>query len=569
MRNKKPEIALCILLALLLALTACSTPQSTQPAADTAGGAPTAQQAAAPEAAEDELLNELGVLPLVKKPYSLTFAIPQNTQVEDYATNKYTTLLEEKSGIKLNFEFLPATDAQQKVSVMISGGTKLPDIFCIGMNDQQVYTFGTQGYFLALNDYYENSAFFYHQAVEEHGLYNLIDDLVMADGNIYSAFGYNPEYGNEWDHRAWINKTWLDTLGLDIPETTEEYYTVLKAFKDQDPNGNGQRDEIPYMGHINGWNSLPQNFMMNAFTYFNDPYNYIQVENGKLSMGAVKEEWRQGLEYMNRLYSEGLMSPLTFTQDRSQFQQIIEDPNAQLVGSMTTGSMSIYQTDSVRKQDMVPLPPLTGPNGVSYSTKRYQGAVHRAYITKDAADPEVAFRLLDLMYEADLSITARYGEQGVNWEFAGDAEKGTGLYESMDIPATIKVLNNQWGQPRNCDWGDSSPALRPYKYGIGGMTWNGDLYDSQYMTAVAVPMYIGKAPEQIIQKLALTTEENDRISETLTSLRTYIDESTQRFIVGDLPLSEWDNYIKELENIGLQEYMSVIQTAYDRAMADR
>jgi len=568
MSKKKIVSLVSVLLVMFLVLSACSTADTDKPAeTNKQDGADQPAESAPQEGGSDSdgILNELGMEPIVKEPYTLTIGIPQNTNVENYDTNHYTQLLEKKSGIDIKFELFPAKDAKQKLAVMISGGSALPDIVSlVGLTDLEVYSYGSQGYFLPLNDYFKNSSHYFKLAVEEHGLDTLLNDVTSADGNIYTVPLYHPEYGNEWDHRAWINKTWLEALDLDMPTTTDEYYEVLKAFKEKDPNGNGKADEIPFIGDINGWNSQPQKFFMNAFIYYNDSYNYLLVDNGKIDTGANKDEWKQGLEYLNKLYSDGLISPLTFTQDRAQLQQVIENPDAQIIGSVASGSMSMYQTDSKRKEDMTHLPPLTGPDGVCWSTKRYQGPQNASYVTKDAKDPEVAFRLLDLMCETELSVTSRFGEFEKDWKFATEADKGTGLYEDMGIPATILVINNHWGQPQNAEWADSQAAIRPYKYGIGGMTWDGNPYDSQYMTAQAVPFYIDKAPEEVILKVPFTTEENDRISEILNSLKTYIDESTQRFIVGDMPFSEWDNYVSELNNIGLEEYLEVVQQAYDR-----
>lgn len=560
MDKKKIFSMFCVLLAILMVLSACSTSGTDTPVATSK---PNSSQSPTEDPVPSSILNELGQEPMVNGPYELTIGLIQDSNVEDYDTNYYTTLLEEKSGIDIKFELFPAVDAKQKLSVMISGGSELPDIVSMNLSDLEVYTYGSQGYFLPLNDYYENDSFYFQLAVAEHGLEGLLDNFVSADGNIYTVPIFSPEYGDEWSHRFWINQTWLDTLGLQKPKTTDDLYNVLKAFKEQDPNGNGEADEIPYISHINGWNTLPQNFLMNSFIYYNDQYNFVLAENGKLKIGANMDEWKQGLEYINKLYSEGLISPLSFTQDRSQFQQVIENPDEQIVGSTANGSMSVYQTESVRKQDMTFVAPLTGPNGISWATQTYQGGYNISYVTKDAKDPEVAFRLLDLMCETELSITSRFGKRDVDWQFATDKEKGTGLYEDMGIPATILTLNNIWGQPQNVEWAGVQTAIRPYQYGIGGTTWGGNPYDSQYMTAQAVPSYINKAPDEIVLKIPLTTEQNDKVSEISSSLSTYINESTQRFIVGDLPFSEWDNYVAELDAIGLQDYLDVIQPAYD------
>ncbi|MDR1638364.1 MAG: extracellular solute-binding protein [Clostridiales bacterium] len=567
--TKKFTILAVFALAILMVMSSCSG--GTAPSGNTAPSGDTPANAAAPAAQDpaapaESRLNDLGVLPISKERATIRYMMPIDTNVENYDTNHYTLLLEEKANVDIQFEFLPATDWIQKLSVMTASGETLPDLLTVPyLNDLQMYTFGSQGYFLPLNDYIENSSYYLKKAIEEHGLEGIMDNFVLADGNIYTLPLYNPELGNEWDHRAWINKTWLETLGLAMPKTTEDLYNVLKAFKEQDPNGNGKADEIPFTGYINGWNGLPEDFLLNAFIYKNDAMNSILVESdGTLSYGALKSEWRDGLQYINRLYSEGLITPLTYTQDRAQLQQMLENEEAQIVGGFATGSMSIYQTDSLRKRDMTHIPPLTGPNGVSWSSRRYQGGDNMAVISKDAKDPELAFRILDLMCDAELSVNSRFGAFETDWTWALEEDKGKGLYEDMGIPATIHVINNHWGQPQNAEWADKNAAIRPYQYGIGGMIWGGDPYDSQYMTAQAVPEYIGKAPDTLVMKLMYTPEESETIAEIVANLTTYQNESRTRFITGDLPFSEWDSYVKELDNIGLQTYLDVAQAAYDR-----
>ena len=70
--------------------------------------------------------------------------------------------------------------------------------------------------------------------------------ITAPDGNIYSL-PFLGRSGNGWIN-SFINQPWLDKLGLEMPTTLDEFYEVLKAFKTQDPNGNGIADEIPYAG---------------------------------------------------------------------------------------------------------------------------------------------------------------------------------------------------------------------------------------------------------------------------------------------------------------------------------
>jgi len=567
--KRKAQI-LSALLALILVTSACGTtaPQASESAASTAAtvSASAAESSSAAATAEAKLLADPGPAdaPFVNGTYDLTVGLATDTNITDYETNTYTTLLEKKSGINLSFEFFPAKEAKQKLAILVASDSNLPDVVCLGLSDMEVASYGSSGAFLALNDFFDTNSYYIKKRLSE-GADKMLPYITSPDGKIYTVPKYNPEYGNEWDGRFWINKTWLEKLSLKAPTTTEELFTVLKAFRDGDPNGNGKKDEFPLIGSNNGWNTKPSRFLMNSFIYFNDPCNYLIAENGKLDVAYNKTQWKAGLEFMNKLVQEELLSPLTYTQDNDQFKQILENPDIQLVGSMPAGSMSIFQTDSKRKQDMTHLAPLTGPEGISWATKRPQLFDNFGYVTKFAKDPDVAFRLLDLMWEDEISVSARFGERGVHWDWAGETEKGMGLYEGMGIPATIKIIENIWGQPQNAQWSDPAPAFRPYEYGVGGQTWDGkSIYDSQYMTAQAVPFYLNKAPKEIVLRLLFTTEENDEIAEISSSLITYVNEQMEGFIVGAIPLSDWDNYVSELDKIGLTRYLEVAQKAYDR-----
>ena len=84
-------------------------------------------------------------------------------------------------------------------------------------------------------------------------------DKLLYNGNIYSI-GYAAKDPCQYQpDEMYVYRPWLDKLGLDIPETTEEFYQMLKAFKEQDPNGNGVADEIPFSatpGGARGFHSL-------------------------------------------------------------------------------------------------------------------------------------------------------------------------------------------------------------------------------------------------------------------------------------------------------------------------
>ena len=508
-------------------------------------------------------LNEPGTVPVLKETVPLSVLFVQDTNIEDMETNDYTKKLEEEVNVDLSFEYLPAgTDAKQKLALMISGGDTLPDVICMNLTPIETYSYGSQGYFLPMNDLWDQVGNYSKEYWDNEGAENMVY-VTSPDGNIYGMPRVVEEIGNDYDHRMWINQTWLDALNLEMPTTTDEYYEVLKAFKEQDPNGNGIADEIPLMGNTDGWEHQPWKTLAYSFVYLNDYFDYlIPGEDGKLTVSYIQPEFKGALEYLNKLCSEGLLDPLSFTQKQTEFKQVIENEEIQILGSMCAGSMSVYQVESVRKQDMTHMAPLTGPDGVCYTSYRNTSIPdHFGYITKDCSDPVAAFAMFDYMYTEDMTMQGRYGTKDVDWK---EAEEGTtGMYADMGWDARFEYINSIWGTLQNHEWGEVHPTLRTYEMS-GGQVWNGDEYDSQYMTAKAVPDYVGKIPDEIIYRLNYTQEEADSIAEFQANRDTLLNEAVAAFVTGTRPIEDFDNFVAEMQSIGLDNFLQVAQTAYDR-----
>lgn len=509
-------------------------------------------------------VNELGTVPILKEKKTLSVLIGTDTNIEDFKTNDYTKKLEEGANVDLDFQFLPAGDeGKQKLSVTISSGGELPDLIIRNLTPIETYVYGAQGVFLPLNDYIDSSYYTKNYLDTEDGQ-GIMKYINSPDGNIYGWPRICQDLGNDWDHRLWINKTWLDAVGMAIPTTTDEYYEALKAFKEKDPNGNGKNDEIPLVGNIDGWNHSVWKPLLNAFTYVNDTFNYMQVaEDGSLQFSYMQPEFREGLEWLNKLSNEGLLSPLTFTQKQDQFKQMLENEEAQIIGSITAGSMSVYQVESKRKEDMTHMAPLVGPEGVQYTQYRESGIPDFfAFITKDCKDPVAAAMVLDYMWNRDMSLQARFGIKDEDWKTPEEGEKS--MYADLGYDALVEYINPIWGTLQNHHWGENHPSLCTYDF-ICGQTWNGNPNDSQYMTAQAVPEYVGKIPDKIVTRLIYTQEEADQIAEIQSTIETsYLPEAVASFVTGTRPLSDWDNYISELKNIGTDTYLQVATQAYRR-----
>ncbi|MDR3248018.1 MAG: extracellular solute-binding protein [Treponema sp.] len=509
-----------------------------------------------------------GQLPIVTEPYTVHIVIPRWGQTEDYVNNSYTKEVQKKTGLTLNLEVYPSgSESSQKLEVLVASGGKLPDAFMgglFGSNAQlNVFRHGQNGDFIQLDNLIEQHGTNLKAMALKANNKNFWNMIKSPDGHIYALPGYNEQTSNEYSLRAMINKTWLDKLGLGIPKTTEELYNVLRAFKTRDPNGNGRTDEIGVMGG-GGWHQLAADFLLNAFIY-TDGESRWNISNGKLDIPYNKEEWRNGLRYINRLVTEGLFDPLSFTQDQASFRSIATAGDRNSVGVLVTAGMGqIYgTTQSDRKSEYVPLDPLTGPRGVSFAARYPINPGPNAVITRDAARPDILMRMADFMMSEEMSVFSRFGEPLVDWVAppAGSVALGAPWGAKPEI---LPILI--WGSsiPQKSHWGDQTPHILLQKY-TDGQAWNGDPTDAEYMISLCVPGLLHKEPAEIASLILYTADEAEQIVDIQTTLNTYVRESMARFAIGDLNLDrDWDNYVRELNNIGLPRFLEISQKAYSR-----
>lgn len=126
-----------------------------------------------------------------------------------------------------------------------------------------------------------------------------------SDGNIYALAGWWGDINDYVPDYLYIRQDWLDNLGLEMPETVDELYDVLVAFKEQDANGNGNPDDEIPMATKNGIKQLY--YLMTGFGYDTNSLWYTD-DNGEVHYAAVEDQYKDMLAFLNKCYSEGLIS---------------------------------------------------------------------------------------------------------------------------------------------------------------------------------------------------------------------------------------------------------------------
>lgn len=505
-----------------------------------------------------------GMLPIVKDRVELSILIAQHANVEDYDNNKMTDYLEEKTGVDIKWVIVPSQDATQRVNLLLASQVDIPDVFMIpsGMSNEVVSDMADQGLFIQLDDMIAKHAHWYAERRVQDPL--LEQMMKLPDGHEYTLPKVVQSEPNSMSRRAWINQKWLDTLGLETPKTTEDLVTVLKAFKTGDPNGNGKADEIAFMGSTNGWSAYPEEYILNSFIKYNRGSPYY-IDNGKFEAAFNKDAYREGLKFMNRLCAvEGLLDPATYTQDNDQLKQLFDNSDAALIGLATGGGTFIWAPmDGERVKEYMPLAPLKGPAGVQYTYWDPYGSYYTNewIITSACKNPEVAFRFADFMYSRDVSMRNRLGEPGVDYEIPSGGEMGVD-----GEPATYNPIL-PWGKVNTSRWEEIGPTYNDFdNNGIKG----DDPYElQQYLWNATLDYYAPyKPPVEMCYntKTYYMPDEARRLSEINTDLNSYVRNALAEFVTGVRDPNDdnaWNAYIGELNAMGVDEYISIVQARLD------
>ncbi len=455
--------------------------------------------------------------------------------------------LQELTNVNIDW-IMSSEDGWSERKSLLFTGEELPDAFYGQgvLTDVEVIRYGSQGLLIPLNDLIEQYAPNIQALFEYNPEYEKL--LTAPDGNIY-ALPSITELSPTTHDKLFINKTWLDALDLEVPTTTEEFRDVLTAFKTLDPNGNGQEDEIPF-------SFLPdrkENGLHSMFGSFGqvDALDHLAVEDGKVIYTAQTEEYKQAIEYFSSLDDAGLIDPESFTHDFNVYMAKIRGEEL-TVGAFVGWSLSSAATVNI--DHYVALEPLIGPNG-DQEWKTFTSTINAKgsfVITNSCENPEALIRWADYHYDPEISLQIDQGLFGTLLEKADDG--------------TITYLPIPEGQ----SFADVNHSIGPGVNGIGAVTdevtanlvLNANLTERAELDAFYAPYNV--PAEEVFPPVYFTEEEVEELAILQTDIAPYVDQKYAEWIVEGGIDEEWDDYLQELETIGLSEYLAIYQAAYDR-----
>lgn len=455
--------------------------------------------------------------------------------------------MEKKTNIKFTFDTPPAEGFEEKKNLAFASG-EVPDVFFgANLTQGEEVKYGSQGVLIPLEDLIEKHAPNIRAMFDE--MPDVKQSITAPDGHIYALPNVN-KASIAVTSATWVNGDWMKNLNIEkLPQTIDELYELLRNFKDNDANQNGQADEIPLGAH-----DKAREFRTSIMPAFGVLSREASVDDaGKVSFGALSEGYKAYLQFMNRLWTDKLMDSATFTEG---FTEMSAKGKAGKLGSfLHAGPFLAYDVKTPEDNLKYPaLPALTSPQN---STKMYPigtGIVRGVFaITSRNPDPVRTIQWADYLYSLEGSIFIHYGFEGDLWEFS-DKEKGLRKYKTPENGMNTE----EYRGTLTPDVGTATPKWVRAEVERG---WDDAGHEHRFKQTEDQLSPYAKVPFPLTY---FTAEEQDRIDAIATDLTTYLDSMEAKFITGQESFDNWSKYTDTINKMNIEEYVGIYQAAYDR-----
>ncbi len=455
--------------------------------------------------------------------------------------------LEKRSGVKINF-IHPSAGQEEAQFNMMMASRDLPDMIEYTWVD---YPGGPQtaindGVIIDLSDY-----------IAEYcpNLSGLLADSPEHDrqsktdeGNYYAFPAYNTG-----SYRAFgglvARKDWLDELGLAVPETIDEWETVLRAFKEK------KGAKSPFTGTFND---------LTGVNTFNGAYKTsfkFYLKDGKVCYGPIEPQFKEYMTRLNSWYNEGLLDREIVTNNSElKDAKIISGEAGAFFGYGTGGRYLDATRDTNPAFDVTAAqyPVMNKGEEPSFLTMEWDAGSAQLAVTTECKNPEAAAKWADYLYSEEGGVLLHFGVEGLSYNMVDGYPTYTDLI--MKNPeglssAVAMALYTRANYP--CPGLNQDPRYLEQSY----------KYQQQRDGLKLYSTYVENARSTLFPEVSLSAEESEEYVNIMADIDTYNSEIFAKFITGAEALDGFDKYVEEIKNMGIERAIEINQQAYERYLA--
>ncbi|WP_176086560.1 extracellular solute-binding protein [Martelella sp. HB161492] len=487
-------------------------------------------------------------LPIVDKPLELTIHMHHKRYTsynEDWpveqAARQMTNIYLKNATVGSNSD-----NSDEALNLLLASG-KMPDIVGMAGIKPQVDKYGPEGAFQPLNDLIDKDAPDIKAFLDSHP--DIKSAITSSDGNIY-YIPYLPD--GKYGRGYFIRYDWLKKLGLDVPQNVDQLHDVLLAFRNDDPNGNGLKDEIPYFA--TQFNELIRLVTLwDGRSSGSDTQFDFYVKDGEIHHGFVEEGYHVGMSNLAEWYKEGLIDPEIFTRGNNSREALL----GQNLGGMThdwfasTASYNDTLKDKIPGFDWEAMAPPASVSGVRMEEHRRIPVKPDGWaIGYTNKHPEETMKYFDFWFTPEGKDLANFGVEGQQWTMVDGHPQ-----------FTTEMLTN--GQPVNNQLYAVGSQLQARGYP------QDYAYEEQWTNQTALDgIALYDEGDYLIDQflgVSLNPDEQAVYDKYWPGIRTYMLEKQQAWILGSADINaDWDNYLSEVDRMGYSKVIGAMQEAYDR-----
>jgi putative aldouronate transport system substrate-binding protein len=466
-------------------------------------------------------------------------------------------VLEDKFNIDMVFNHPPAGQTGEQFNLMVASGD-LTDVITYGWlgvpgGPAKVLEDGTlvpltaymkEGKIPALAAFYKK----YPEALKQ---------AVTDDGEQYMFPFSRPAINLRINGGPAIRYDWLQKVGLELPTTIEEWYTALKAFKENDVNGNGDPDdEIPLFSH------QQDQSLRDIFPVAWEVRKGFCVNDGRIVYGPIQPGYKDYLTEMAKWYAEGLIDPDYITNDNQARDAKMTSDRVGAIFAWMNGVLGKFNT-MMADHPTFDLRGTAWPkadDGISYSgNNAWVGWVSGGGTAIGATNKniETTLKVLDYPYTEEGNLLFNFGEEGVSYTMVDGEPRFTDL-----------ILNNPDGLA-------ATNALAVFAHASTGVS-TGFAQDARYASQIrssipqqaAAEIEWAKSTDGILPPpLSPPTEDSALLNKIMGEAATYVDEYTNKVIMGLSSIEDFDEFVTTLKKMGIGEAEAIMQKSYESYQA--
>jgi ABC-type glycerol-3-phosphate transport system substrate-binding protein len=462
-------------------------------------------------------------------PITIFYVSPHSENVDSDLTKAYV-----KENFGIDIVITQSSDNwQQKYSLLLASG-EIPDMSIMPIANFLEYA--EEGAFMDITD-----------AVKDYpGIMEYVEDYwprLSVGGRVYGLPNKNIPGKYNWAYR----KDWLDKLGMEAPKTIDEFVEMLRAFTEDDPDGNGVNDTYGYGAYYTG---SGVSGMEMIYGMFGGAPGFYMDKDGVVEIGSISQGYKQALMFVKDLVDKGYYDPEAFTQKSDQYwQKFLRGQFGAFTGWWGDYAFPYLAYDMTETQPDAVLAlgePIVGPDGLS-GMIAYDPLAVVCGIGYNTKNLDKILKFCEWAMSVEGYRTLKYGVKGLYydtdedgnlsyyWQF-NDNKRTDGVSvdnvtEIFSFFQRLDIYREQLGR------GGKSQQMSLEAFDFAAKN---PLLNNSFM-GIATETYQVKMPD----------------------ISKYVDEMRMKFISGQESFDNWDAYAKEYLRIGGKDVAESLLAEYN------